>query len=66
MEGLSYHGVEGCRLPDRNSEYINSQTQVGAPSIENREWGRERGGGGGGEGDRVESNFEGHILGSYA
>lgn len=30
MEGLSYHREGGYRLPDRNSEYINSHTQVGA------------------------------------
>lgn len=48
MEGLSYHGEGGCRLPDRNSEYINSHTQVGAhplrtESEEEREGGqRER------------------------
>lgn len=62
MEGLSYHGEGGCRLPDRNSEYINSHTQVGAHPLRT-ESEEERGGT---EGERVESDFEGDIIGSYA
>jgi len=65
MEGLSYNGEGGCGLPDRNSEYIKSQTQVGAHPLRT-ESGEERERRGGWEGDRVESNFEGHIPGSYA
>lgn len=62
MEGLSFHGEGGCRLPDRNSEYINSHTQVGAHPLRT-ESEEERGGT---EGERVESDFECYILGSYA
>ena len=64
MKGLSYHREGGYRLPDRNSEYINSHTQVGAHPL--RTESEEERGGTEGERDRVESDFEGHILGSYA
>lgn len=55
--------------------FIKCQKQVGAPSIENREGGEEEGGERwergrvgerdreeGREGERLESNFKGHIL----